>query len=337
MSGNRRSARGRTAARKPRRRKLVLFGILGVVGLAIVAIILVVILVITIMRPGPTGPGRGPGAPSSTSQRPTAQPADCPDVQTIVIPGTLESSATDDPYNPTANPNSLMLKVSRPLGEQFPSSRADVYTVPYVAQFRNPTNLADRQVDYNVSRAQGNARAKAKMTEVNQRCPLTGFVLMGFSQGAVIAGDIASDIGNGRGPVAQDLVLGVGLIADGRRQKGEANDVGPSPDGVGAEIALGGFGTLVPGIAMTGARAGGFGDVKDRTYAICASGDLICDSPTILNPLDAIGKIAGALNNPVHALYNTTRYWDDDGASATRWMYGWARSTIEKAPRPEHN
>ncbi|EUA24849.1 cutinase family protein [Mycobacterium xenopi 3993] len=35
---------------------------------------------------------------------------------------------------------------------------------------------------------------------MNDKCPLTSYVLVGFSQGAVIAGDIASDIGNGRGP-----------------------------------------------------------------------------------------------------------------------------------------
>lgn len=331
------SSRGRAGGRT-RRRKLVLIGLLGVVALVIIAIVLVVILVISLLRPGPSGPISGPGTtgPSSTA-RPTAQPADCPDVQTIVIPGTLESSATDDPYNPTSNRNSLLLKVSAPLSEQYKSSRADIYTVPYVAQFRNPTNLADRQVDYNVSRAQGNARTKAQITKVASRCPLTGFVMMGFSQGAVIAGDVASDIGNGRGPIAADQVLGVGLIADGRREKGKSQDVGPNPDGVGAEIALGGFGSLVPGITMSGARSGGFGDLKDRTYSICAPGDLICDSPTILNPLDGISKIAGALNNPVHAVYNTTRYWDDDGASATQWMFGWAKSVIDDAPRPKHN
>ena len=76
------------------------------------------------------------------------------------------------------------------------------------------------------------------MTEMNNRCPLTSYVLVGFSQGAVIAGDIASDIGNGRGPVDEDLVLGVTLIADGRRQDGVGQDVGPNPPGQGAEITL---------------------------------------------------------------------------------------------------
>lgn len=326
------------AGRRTRsRRRTWVWVLLGVAVLAIIAIILVIVLIIGLLRPSPGGPGLPGQSPSSSAPRATAQPADCPDVQVVVIPGTWESSAGDDPYSPSANPNSLMLKISKPLQDAFPDSRADVYTVPYVAQFRNPTNPADRTTDYNTSRAQGAQRARAEIQRVAGKCPLTGFVLMGFSQGAVITGDIASDIGNGRGPIAADQVLGVGLIADGRRQPGEARSVGPNPNGVGAEVALGGFGGIVPGIAMTGARSGGFGDLKDKTWSLCAPGDLICDSPTIVNPIEGLSKIAGALNNPVHALYATTRYWVDDGASATRWMFGWARSLVSGAPRPEHN
>ena len=68
---------------------------------------------------------------------------------------------------------------------------------------------------------------------MNNNCPLTSYVLVGFSQGAVIAGDIASDIGNGRGPVDEDLVLGVTLIADGRRQTGVGQDDRAQPAGPG--------------------------------------------------------------------------------------------------------
>ncbi|NED59422.1 cutinase family protein, partial [Streptomyces sp. SID10244] len=103
--------------------------------------------------------------------------------------------------------------------------------------------LTDRQSDYNVSRAQGYKRAAGKIIETNKNCPLTRYVIMGFSQGAVIAGDLASAIGNGRGVLPasdQDLVLGVGLIADGRREPGKQNDIAPSPNGVGAEVALSG-------------------------------------------------------------------------------------------------
>lgn len=313
--------------------------LLGLAALAIIAIVLVIILIISLLTPGPNLPGPRPTQPpsSSTPGRPTAQPADCPDVQTIVIPGTWESSATDDPENPHANPNSLLLKVSKPLADAYPSSRTDVWTVPYVAQFRNPTNLGDRQVNYDVSRAQGYDRARAKIVDVHQRCGLTSFVLLGFSQGAVIAGDLATQIGNDRGVVPADQVIGVGLIADGRREPGQAQSVGPDPKGVGAEVALGAFGGIVGGTTMTGSRPGGFGDLKDRTYSLCAPGDLICDSPTIANPIEGLSKIAGALNNPIHAMYNTTRYWNDDGQSAVRWMSGWVTGVVKDAPKPPHN
>lgn len=119
------------------------------------------------------------------------------------------------------------------------------------------------------------------MTDMNNRCPLTSYVLIGFSQGAVIAGDLASDIGNGRGPVDQDLVLGVTLVADGRRQDGVGQDVGPNPDGQGAEITLHEVPTLSAlGLTMSGPRPGGFGRFNDRTNEICARGDLICAAPS---------------------------------------------------------
>lgn len=312
--------------------------------LAIVAIVLIVVWVQGFFGgTGPPPPGGRPSPPSSSApstERPQAQPADCPDVLTLVVPGTWESSAGDDPLAPTANPASLMLRVSKALQKEFPVSRTEVYTVPYIAEFRNPTDPRDHQTAYNDSRTQGYKRAAGKIISTHDKCPLTRYVIMGFSQGAVISGDLASAIGNGRGVLPHadaDLVLGVGLIADGRRQPGEQQDIGPNPPGVGAEIALGGMGTLVPGTTMTGPRNGGFGDLQSKVVSICAPGDLICDAPTVTNPLGAINQLMGALNNPVHAMYATTKYWSDDGASATEWMYGWASRLLDDAPRPAHN
>ncbi|WP_308192008.1 cutinase family protein [Gordonia zhenghanii] len=306
-----------------------------VAALAIAALILIVILVVVLLKPAPPEPGGPPTAPpkSSAPERPDTQPADCSDVLALVVPGTWESSARDDPHDPTANKRSLMLKVSSQLQEKFPESTADVYTVPYMAKFRNPADIGDRQATYNTSRAQGKRRAEEKISKTSEHCPLTKYVLMGFSQGAVIVGDIASDIGNGRGPLPeqdQDLVLGVGLIADGRRQSGQQNDVGPSPKGVGAEVSLGGVGSLIPGTTMTGARSGGFGSLQERTYSICAKGDLICEAPTVTSPLKAIGQFANAATNPVHAMYATTRYWELDGDTATQWMTAWASGLIRE-------
>lgn len=309
--------------------------LIGLGLLAVLAILLVIVLIITMLRPTPPGPGPGPGPTSTPSHRPNAQPADCPDVFVLSVPGTWESASNDDPYNPTSHPKSLMLRVTKALQNKFPSDRAEVYTVPYVAEFRNPANLGDRQRDYDWSRHQGRRKSNEKLTAVHEHCPLTRYVLMGFSQGAVIVGDIASDIGNGKGPIPaqdQDLVLGVGLIADGRRVSGQQHDVGPSPTGQGAEATLGGIN--LPGLTMSGKRKGGFGTLEDRTYSICAPGDLICDSPRITNPIEAVGKFANAANNPIHAMYATKKYWSYNGASATQWLFGWAAGLIEAAPHP---
>ncbi|WP_132992770.1 cutinase family protein [Gordonia zhaorongruii] len=309
-------------------------GIVALLGF--VALVLVVVLVVQWLKPEPAPPG-GPGEPPSSSapERPSSQPDDCPDVLALVVPGTWESKANDDPFDPTANKRSLMLRVSSHLQEQFPKDRAEVYTVPYKAKFRNPANPGDRQATYDSSRAQGKRRAVAEIEKTYDHCPLTKYVLMGFSQGAVITGDIASDIANGRGPIEkhdQDLVLGVGLIADGRRQSGEQHDVGSSPEGIGAEVSLGGLSGIIPGTTMTGARSGGFGVLRDRVYSICAKGDLICDAPTVTSPIKAIGQFANAANNPVHAMYATTKYWQaDGGATATQWMSGWSTSLIRDA------
>src|SRR6185369_10031403 len=205
--------------------------------------------------------------------------ASCPDVVMISIPGTWESSPQLDPVNPTQFPIALLLNVTNPIRQQFGDDRVQIYTVPYTAQFHNPLS-ADQQMSYNDSRAEGTRAAVKAMTDMNDRCPLTSYVLVGFSQGAVIAGDMASDIGNGRGPVDDDLVLGVTLIADGRRQQGVGNDIGPNPPGEGAEVTLAEVPMLSGlGLTMTGARPGGFGALNDKTNEICAPGDLICAAP----------------------------------------------------------
>ena len=200
-------------------------------------------------------------------------------MQLISIPGTWESSPQLDPFNPTQFPIALLLNVTNPIREQFGTDRLEMYTVPYTAQFHNPLS-ADGQMTYNDSRAEGTRSAVKAITDMNNRCPLTSYVLVGFSQGAVIAGDIASDIGNGRGPVDADLVLGVTLIADGRRQTGVGQDIGPNPPGQGAEITLHEVPVLSSmGLTMTGPRPGGFGLLNERVNEICATGDLICSAP----------------------------------------------------------
>lgn len=315
--------------------------------MAIAVALIVAVVVIIVRRPEPSNIAVPPSAvppttmaPGQTKPRPEFQDASCADVMVLSIPGTWESSPQDDPRTPGQFPLALLLNVTRPLTDQYGADRVETFTVPYTAQFHNPF-AADMQMSYNDSRAEGTRAAVAALTDMTNRCPLTSYVLVGFSQGAVVAGDLASDIGNGRGPVDQDLVLGVTLIADGRREVGVGQDIGPNPPGQGAEITLDEVPILsTMGLAMTGPRPGGFGALNDRTNQICGAGDLICAAPeqafNIANLPATLEVLSGGAGQPVHALYNTTQFWSLDGMPATAWTLNWAHGVIDNAPHPKH-
>jgi hypothetical protein len=304
-------------ARKRRRKLSRALAVIVVLALAVV-----ILLVLRHKKPGPQVQANG-----------------CPDVMMVSIPGTWESSPQQDPNNPSQFPNALLLNVTRPLADQFKDGRLQTYTVPYVAQFHRPLS-GDKDVDYDESRRNGTDATRTAIADMSRKCPMTSYVIVGFSQGAVIGGDIASDIGNGRGPVSADRVLGVTLISDGRRDPGVGRDVAPKPEGEGAEITLHGVPFIPSGMTMTGQRAGGFGALSDRTFEICADGDLICAAPAAaFNPLnlpETLKVLIGAAGEPVHAMYNTTQYWNLNGQPATVWTRNWAANVIENAPHLEH-
>ena len=332
-------------SRRKRRRRIL--ALIAAVSTALV-VGLVIFAVVGVLRQRQAAPSAVPPSivpPTSSASyphkpRPASQDSSCPDVQLLSIPGTWESSLQDNPLNPVQFPKALLLNVTRPISDQFPSSRVETYTVPYTAQFHNPLS-GDPQISYNDSRAEGTRAAVKAMTDMNAKCPLTSYVVVGFSQGAVIAGDIASDIGNGRGPVDDDLVLGVTLIADGRRQQAVGQDIGPNPPGEGAEIILHEVPVLANlGLTMTGARPGGFGTLDNKTNEICGPGDLICAAPpeafSLANLPRTLDILAGGAGQPVHALYATNQFWSLDGQPATEWALNWAHGVIEQAPHPKH-
>ena len=311
----------------------------GRLGLALGVLVLVVLLVAGVgwwlSRENPTSPigeppTESPGEPERT------QPADCPDVSLISVPGTWESAADDDPYNPQANPNSLLTKVTAPLAEANDPARVEVYTVPYTAQFRNPQLPED--VSYNDSRAEGTEKLRDKIAATHDHCPFTKYALLGFSQGAVIAGDVTSEIGNGDGVVPPDLVLGTVLIADGRRDQGAIGPGLQPTNGQGMEISLQGASGLTELIAdatMTGPRPGGFGALTEQTASLCAGPDLICNAP-----MDAAGGAARLSeflnNNAVHAEYDTNPNVVE-GTTATEWSRQHLQSLIDSAEEVPHS
>lgn len=342
--GPRDSRRKKRNAKSRRRHRLLALAAAGAVALLVGLVIAIVVILVRRPEPATTAipPSAVPPAPTTpgAKPRPAFQDAGCPDVEVIAIPGTWESSPTDDPLNPVQFPIALLLNVTRSIQEQFGADRVQTFTVPYTAQFHNPFS-ADKQMSYNDSRKEGTAAAVRAMTDMNNRCPLTSYVLVGFSQGAVIAGDLASDIGNGRGPVDEDLVLGVTLIADGRRQAGVGQEIGPNAPGQGAEITLKEVPALSAlGLTMSGERPGGFGALNNRTNQICAPGDLICSAPesafNIANLPRTLEVLTAGAGQPIHAMYATPQFWSVDGQTATSWTLNWARDLVANAPHPQH-
>ncbi|QGU08533.1 Cutinase [Corynebacterium occultum] len=258
------------------------------------------------------------------------QPDHCVDVQLIAAPGTWESAPNDDPHNPTANPWSFMLSVTQPLQERFNPADVEVWTLPYTAQFRNIN--AQQEMSYDDSRNEGFARLEAELADTHAECPLTDFIIAGFSQGAVIAGDLASRIGNGHGVVPAERIRGVALVADGRREPGVGQVPGTQVGGVGAEITLQSLNFLiqavVPGATMRGPREGGFGELDDRTFDICAPNDSICDAPR--DPGNAIARAQALVEaNGIHATYATNPEVIP-GATTNQWLVSWATQLVEQ-------
>lgn len=271
---------------------------------------------------GPIDEGLRPG-PSEADE-----PAWCPTVEVISAPGTWESSKDDDPFNPQANPASFMLSITQPLQEQYDINDVRVWTLPYTAQFKSVQSR--NEMSYDDSRDEGTERLKAELKFVADTCASTQFILAGFSQGAVIVGDVANEIGREAGVVSPERIAGVVMIADGRRENAVGINPGVELGGVGAEIALHPLNrvvqAIVPGASMRGVREGGFGVLNDRAIEICAPDDSICDAPP--NVVDALGRAQDLVNaNGVHAMYASNPNVIP-GTTANAWTVEWIRQRI---------
>lgn len=303
--------------------------------LTVIAVIAVLVLIgagaLSWVNSSNQTPAPVPGQPDPAAQPPATdvrQPDWCPAVEVISAPGTWESSANDDPINPQANPHSFMLSITQPLQQAYTPDHVKVWTLPYTAEFRSIQS--QDEMSYDESRSEGTSKVIGELGYMNETCPGTEFILMGFSQGAVILGDVADRIGGGDGPIAAEKVRGVTLIADGRRENGVGINPGNPLAGVGAEIALQPLNDViqfvVPGATMRGPRPHGFGELADRTFQICAPDDSICDAPyDVGNALDRARELVEA--NGIHAAYasNTNVI---PGTTTNQWTLDWAHGLI---------
>lgn len=295
-----------TNANAPRKRRWVL-ALVALVGLA-----LVISVVTVLQRPGPPPPplGQGPETTTATTPPPPpSKPPGCPDVQVVFIPGTYETNPGADP----ALSVGLLKGVGDALNTRFRDrpGRVSTYFVPYLAQFNNPT-------PYFASEQDGVRAASAAMATMAQRCPAAQFGLVGFSQGAASAGDLATTIGQGNGRIPAAKLLGVGLVSDPNRDPATEKLIGPPVEGAG----------------LAGPRPANFGALGDRVINFCAPGDLICATPpsaaNLANLPATLALIGQYLQSGVHSSYGT--YKVEGGQSATAWLADWLGDRITKAP-----
>ncbi|WP_433657769.1 cutinase family protein [Nocardia sp. CA-128927] len=193
--------------------------------------------------------------------------SDCAETFNLFIPGTWETNEKADPAQPIGMLRPIAEAIQRQHG---PSS--DIYFTPYMARaFDNGYTYAD-------SKNTALVNARKALRDYGNRCPAAKFTITGYSQGADAAGDVASEIGNDRGPVAPDRVLAVGLIADpAAGTKGETA-VGPHTAGSG----------------IADPRPQGMGKLTGRVSSICDPGDLYCSIKKGDNPL--LGKLGSLLS-----------------------------------------
>ena len=259
---------------------------------------------------------------------PPAPEAMCPRYEVLSAPGTWESAKDDDPITPSFNPQSFMLSITQPIQAAYAPDDVKVWTLPYTAEFKNIQSMGEKS--YDASREEGTAPLRKEMEKTHSECPQTPFILAGFSQGAVIMGDVASEIGNGRASIPAESIAGVTLIADGRRESAYGQVVGNPVAGVGAEVALHPVNALiqpiVPQATMRGTRAGGFGELDGRVNEICAPDDSICDAP--IDVENALGRAQALIDaNGVHAMYATNPNVIP-GTTANQWTVDWMHGII---------
>ena len=272
-----------------------------------------------------------------------ASPGDCPDLYVVAVPGTWETGST--PGKQTGP--GMLADVTNRLGGDI---RSDYVT--YVA-----TAFPWEGEVYGASRKQATDNARGMLEAMQARCGDTRFGIIGYSQGADAAGDLASEIGTGTSSIRPEKVAAVGLLSDPKRSPTDAL-IGPR----------------VPGSGSGGIRHGGFGWLSDRTVTFCAPGDLYCatedeDFVTRMAGFAATNSDPGSSDSPNYApqageiiddvmraggvpalqqqltepandqrIAQLTRFYgsgahqnyqgyvvDDRGNTPTRWLAGWLR------------
>ncbi|WP_174567225.1 cutinase family protein [Nocardia yamanashiensis] len=231
---------------------------------------------------------------------PAAAETGCPGLYVVAIPGTWENNGS------TVGPSMLSYVTDGLPG----TVRTDYVSYP-------ATVFPWEGQVYGRSKSVAINSARGMIASMAVRCAGTRVALLGYSQGADAAGDLAAELGTGAGVIAPNRVAAVGLISDPRRAPTDIL-VGPAVAGAGAG----------------GGRPGGFGFISDRVRTICAIGDLYCSTV----PEDFVTRFAGLMAQVSEAsITDVTLYQQQADAIMKDLMAGGGISVLQQQFSPEAN
>ncbi|MGW4631280.1 cutinase family protein [Nocardia sp. NPDC004415] len=209
------------------------------------------------------------------AESPGAQP--CTPYTAIFGPGTWETTPDADPAVPVG--------MLRPVGDGLRQRLGPDITALYVP-------YAASAFDQGLSYAESLSTLEARLRQILRGlCGSTRVVLAGYSQGADGIGDLATEIGNGDGPIDADRVVGVGLLADPHRDPRTTLSLGVPQ----------------PGRGIAGTRSRDFGALTERVRTLCTDGDLYCSLDAATSPfLAAVGRVLSGDPAPIAEIVPAT-------------------------------
>jgi hypothetical protein len=155
-----------------------------------------------------------------------------------------------------------------------PPAGWQIVRVPYYA---GVFPIVDRQA-LDASVAEGTAKLDHAVRDFHAACPGTRLVLAGYSEGAVVAGDVLERMAR-ESAIPHGLLAGV-LYGNPRRPFGDGGTGGVA-GGIETNVP-----TILPGVTMKGGQ--NYGDLAVRN--VCNENDGICNSTNMITNLAAFAN-----------------------------------------------
>lgn len=229
--------------------------------------------------------------PASPIAPPTALAQSCSTIHMVNADGTGSSNINNNPTDDGIfSPTLESIRYARENTKDIPNLSIDYWNIPYDSSAGAAFSIGSpvqAPVPYGLSRIKGAQIGLDHIKEYHAQCPSSKIGVIGYSQGASVAGDIAALLANGAvDGFTKDDFFGAILIADpGRSGKSEKYS-GPQ-NATTAYIPLpknvtyqrnGEYSTATDSktIGWTGQRSLGFKDFSGRVISVCRDEDVAC-------------------------------------------------------------